>query len=268
MKTPAQAYGHPRFTDDYPWDGGYGEGERRSACRNAKEITAQRPGGSCSGLLPSWITNYPSGMLSYNGKPVPGYGVGQAPDVFSMLTPEQKAWVQTTLGTLNTKILATSKPCATWADPNTNLAPAVACFQSWANSLQVPLTSGGALRTDGVIDQQALRTDGVIDQPTLTALLALATQIHPEDFPTPFPATPATNPLQSVANAVAAAALAVSPTPVATSTAPASRTEKHEGLSTGAKVAIGVASVTAVGTAVYFIARSSGGKKKRRRGRR
>ena len=64
MRTPAQAYGHPRFADDYPWDGGYGEGERRSACRNAKEITAQRPGGPCSGILPSWITNYPSGMLS------------------------------------------------------------------------------------------------------------------------------------------------------------------------------------------------------------
>ncbi len=256
MRTPAQAYGHPRFADDYPWDGGYGEGERRSACRNAKEITAQRPGGPCSGILPSWITNYPSGMLSgisYNGRRVPGFGIGQVPDIFSSLTPQQQQWIQTTLSTLDSKILEASKPCATWASPTTNLAAAVGCFQSWANSLQVPLSSTGSLRTDGVIDQA-----------TLTALLALATQIHPEDFPTPFPATPATAPVQAAAASAGAAAVAVSPTPVAALNAPVGRAE-HKGLSTGVKVGIGVASVAAVSTAVYFATRGGGKKKRRRR---
>ncbi len=251
MRTPAQVYGHPRFADDYPWDGGYGEGERRSACRNAANITAKRPGGECSGILPSWIRNYPYGMLSgisYNGKSVPGFGVGQVPDAFSALTPSQQAWVQTTLDTLNSKILATSKPCATWASPTVNLPAAVGCFQSWANSLQVPLSSGGALRIDGVVDQA-----------TLAALLALATQIHPEDFPTPFPATPATAPVQAAAQSAGAAAVAVSPTPVA-----ASKPE-HEGLSTAAKVGIGVGIAGVLGTGVYLATRSGGKKKRRRR---
>src|SRR5208337_1532503 len=255
MRTPAQVYGHPRFADDYPWDGGYGEGERRSACRNAANITAKPPGGSCSGILPSWITNYPSGMLSYNGVPVPGFGIGQTLDAFSILTPDQQAWVKTTLSTLNSKILASSKtPCAAWAEPAVNLPAAVGCFQSWANSLQVPLTSGGALRTDGVVDQ-----------PTIAALLALAAHIHPEDFPTPFPATPATAPVQAAAAAAGAAATAVSPTPVAASVAtPAATPPAHHGLSTGAKVGIAVASAGAIGTAIYFATRG-GGKKRRRR---
>ena len=257
-QTPAQAYGHPRFADDYPWDGGYGEGERRSACRNAANITAKRPGGECSGILPSWITNYPSGMLSgvsIHGRPVPGFGIGQGGgDVFSTLTPAQQSWVQTTLSTLNSKILAGSKPCATWADPTASLSAAVGCFQNWANSLpQAPLTPGGALRTDGVVDQA-----------TIAALLALASHIHPEDFPTPFPATPATAPVQAAAQAAGAAAVAVSPTPVAASTAPVGRAE-HRGLSTGAKVGIGVGVAGALGTAVYLVTRSSGGKKRRRR---
>ena len=251
--TPAQAYGHPRFADDYPWDGGYGEGERRSACRNAANIAAKRPGGECSGILPSWITNYPAGMLSgisYNGRPVPGFGVGQVPNVFPTLTPAQQSWIQTTLSTLDSKILETSKPCATWASPTTNLAAAVACFQSWANSLQVPLASTGALRTDGVIDPA-----------TLTALLALATQIHPEDFPTPFPATPATAPVQAAAQTVAAAAVAVSPTPLA------AVKPEHDGLSTGAMVGIGVGIAGVLGTGVYFATRG-GGKKRRGKKRR
>lgn len=257
-RTPAQIYGHPRFTDDYPWDGGYGEGERRSACRNAKEITVPRPGGPCTGMLPSWIRNYPSGMLSgfesvsRNGVCVPGFGVGQSPDVFSALTPDQQAWVKTTLSTLNSKILASSKtPCAAWTEPTLNLPAAVGCFQGWANSLQVPLTSGGALRTDGVIDQ-----------PTIAALLALAAHIHPEDFPIPFPATPAMAPVQAAAAAAGAAATAVSPTPVATSVATPVAATAHAGLSTGAKVGIAAAGVTAVGTAIYFATR---GKKKGRR---
>jgi hypothetical protein len=186
---------------------------------------------------------------------VPGFGIGQVPDVFQALTPAQQSWVQTTLGTLNSKILAASKPCATWASPTVNLPAAVACFQSWANSLQVPLSPGGALRTDGVIDPA-----------TLTALLALATQIHPEDFPTPFPATPATAPVQAAAQAAGAAAVAVSPTPVAASTAPVGRAE-HRGLSTGAKVGIGVGIAGALGGIIYAVSRS-GGKKSRRRRRR
>jgi hypothetical protein len=259
MRTPAQHYGHPRFADDYPWDGGYGEGERRSACRNAANITAKRPGGECSGILPSWITNYPSGMLSgisLNGRPIPGFGIGQAPDVFATLTPAQQSWVQTTLSTLNSKILAASKPCATWADPTSNLSAAVACFQSWTNSLpQAPLTPGGPLRTDGVVDA-----------PTLAALLALASHIHPEDFTTPFPATPATAPVQAAAQATGAAAVAVSPTPVAASTAtPTPAAHEHHGLSTGAKVGIGVGVAGALGTALYFATRGGGKKKSRRR---
>jgi hypothetical protein len=261
MRTPAQHYGHPRFADDYPWDGGYGEGERRSACRNAANITAKRPGGECSGILPSWITNYPSGMLSgisLNGRPIPGFGIGQAPDVFATLTPAQQSWVQTTLSTLNSKILAASKPCATWSDPIVSLAAAVGCFQTWANSLQVPLSPGGALRTDGVVDQA-----------TLTALLALATQIHPEDFPTPFPATPATAPVQAAAQAAGAAAVAVSPTPVAAQPlTPAGKpVERHKGLSTGAKVGIGVGVAGALGGIVYAVTRGMGGKKSKRRRR-
>ena len=263
MRTPAQHYGHPRFADDYPWDGGYGEGERRSACRNAANITAKRPGGECSGILPSWITNYPSGMLSgisLNGRPIPGFGIGQtSSDIFATLTPAQQSWVQTTLGTLNSKILAGSKPCATWADPTSNLAAAVACFQSWANSLpQAPLTPGGALRTDGAFDQA-----------TMAALLALAAHIHPEDFPTPFPATPATAPVQAAAQSAGAAAVAASPTPVAASTAtPTPAAHEHHGLSTGAKVGIGVGVAGAVGTAIYFATRSGGGNKGRRKRRR
>jgi len=260
MRTPAQAYGHPRFADDYPWDGGYGEGERRSACRNAAEITAKRPGGPCSGILPSWITNYPSGMLSgvrYNGRCVPGFGVGQVPDVFLTLTPAQQSWVQTTLGTLNSKILAASRPCATWASPTVNLPAAVSCFQSWANSLQVLLSPGGALRTDGVIDPA-----------TLTALLALATQIHPEDFPTPFPATPATAPVQAAAQSAGAAAVAVSPTPAAAAPlTPEGKpvVRKDHGLSTAAKVGIGVGIAGVLGTGVYLATRGGGKKKRRRR---
>ena len=258
MRTPAQVYGHPRFADDYPWDGGYGEGERRSACRNAAILTAKRPGGECSGILPSWITNYPSGMLSgisLNGRPIAGFGIGQTPDAFAALTPAQQSWVQATLSTLNSKILAGSKPCATWADPTSNLTAAVGCFQTWANSLpQAPLTPGGPLRTDGVVDQA-----------TVAALLALASHIHPEDFPTPFPATPATAPVQAVAQATAAAAVAVSPTPVAASTATPVAHE-HHGLSTGAKVGIGLGVAGAFGGIVYAVTRSGG--KKKRRGRR
>jgi hypothetical protein len=198
--------------------------------------------------------------ISLNGRPIPGFGIGQtSSDIFATLTPAQQSWVQQTLGTLNSKILAGSKPCATWADPTSNLAAAVACFQSWANSLpQAPLTPGGALRTDGAFDQA-----------TMAALLALAAHIHPEDFPTPFPATPATAPVQAAAQSAGAAAVAVSPTPVAASTAtPTPAAHEHHGLSTGAKVGIGVGVAGALGTAIYFATRSGGGNKGRRKRRR
>lgn len=258
--TPAQAYGHPSFADDYPWDGGYGEGERRSACRNAQEITAPRPGGPCSGLLPAWIRNYPSGMLSgisLNGRPVPGFGIGQAAgDVFATLTPTQQAWIQQTLSTLHSKIITqTQTTCPGWAEPTANLAAAVACFQLWANNLSVPLTGGGALRQDGVLDQA-----------TLTSLLSAAIQ-HPEDFSTTFPQPAAAPPaVQAAVNAAVAAV--VPPVAAAPVPAPVPGTQPSKGLSTGAMVGIGIAAVGAIGTGVYFATRGGGGKKRRKRRKR
>lgn len=253
MRTPAQAYGHPRFADDYPWDGGYGEGERRSACRTAANLTAARPGGECSGILPSWITNYPSGMLSgvsFNGKPVPGFGIGQAAgDIFSTLTPAQQGWIQQALSTLHSKIIAsTSTTCQGWAEPTANMQAAVACFQLWVNNLKTPISA-------------PLRSDGVLDPATLTAVLA-AVAAHPEDFSTSFPQgwipplpVPPITPTPAPAVTPSSAQLPVGPTPA-----------PHHGLSTGAKVGIGVGVAGALGGVVYLVTR--GGGKRRKKGRR
>jgi hypothetical protein len=116
-----------------------------------------------------------------------------------------------------------NKQCSTWADPTVNLSAAVGCFQSFWNSEKehLPVVS--------------LRTDGVLDEDTLCAL-ALAVKLE-DPSGTQFP-DPQGQFCQPPANPATA----------------------NQGLSTTAKVGIGVAVGVVLGGIVYAVTRQPGAK--------
>jgi hypothetical protein len=272
--TPAQASGRYDFVTDVPVQGPTDEGIRAADCWWSQSILpVRRPACvDCRGPIPLWANaptvwgggwpeyggngggSCPPGPIRYGSRNVAGFSLDGANDPAATVSTDQQAWVMSTLANLNTQIgQATGTSCRGWQDQN--LVAMVGCFQGWYNA-----NSGGSLRTDGVLDQD-----------TLTALQATATA-HAADFPTPYPAAPATAP---AAPAPAAPATVPEPPPAPIQQhAPTGFLARLAKLSTPAKVGIGLAgTVVGIGT-VYAIASrsaSKGAKKKvseRRRYRR
>jgi hypothetical protein len=153
--------------------------------------------------------------MSFGERGALGFGIGADgdPEIWSKLSPDQQAWVQATLIKLNTLITTTTgTKCLTWAP---SIDKAGQCFQMWFDSV------------NAAAPIKKLRTDGVFDKDTLDALI-VTTQIHSNDFPTPFPGT-----------------------------APSDKK-----LSTGAMVGIAAAGAAVLGGVVYVA--TKGGKRRRR----
>jgi len=158
------------------------------------------------------------------------------PDVTSSLSPDQRAWVQHTLTTLNDRILGSSgSSCPTWADPAVHLPAAVGCFQTWWNA---NLTGAGK-------PGKPLRKDGVLDEDSLCALKAVAS-LHADDFPHPFP-----DPSGQFCRA---------PAPVA-HTHGAGALARWKRLSTPAQVGVGLAAAAVLGGVAVAVARHQRGRR-------
>lgn len=188
--------------------------------------------------------------VSFGGAPRRGFSLGGFgalgaagdPDLFAGLQPNQQAWVQNALITLNTMVTqATGTSCPTWAPA---IPQATGCFQAWYNA-NYGASQGGKL----------LRTDGVVDIDTLSALQMIA-GMHPSDFTSPYPQTaaPLANPSVPLANPT---------TPAAPPTAVATTDSKK--LSTGEMVGIGLGGAALLGGIVYAATRPSGGGRRKRR---
>lgn len=256
-QTPAQAYGHPDFVTDVPVQGPTDPGMRAGSCWWAQNrLPAQPHCVDCQEkgnvMVPGWSRSSMAcpgcGMLgeavSFGGGRARGFALGGPSDPAVTLVAAQNAWVAQALTTLNGKILqASGTTCPTWADPATNLSAAVGCFQAWYNANYAPPKAPGV----------TLRTDGVLDLDTLSALQMIA-GMHPADFPTAYPATPAPLANPPVANPTAPAAPA----------APAAATPS-KGLSTGEMVGIGLGGAALLGGIVYAATRGGGGGGRRRR---
>jgi hypothetical protein len=207
--TPAQASGHPSLFDA-PVQGPTDEGMRAADCWQAQNRLPKNPACvDCDGPIPQWtrdtlcpgnrLTNSGIGdppqetkmfqhQVRYQGAPALGFSLGWVaaagdPSVWEKLTPEQQAWVSSTLIKLDQRIRETTGTvCRTWGPA---ITAAGGCFQHWFNGAKLGFT-----KADG--SPLVLRTDGVFDQDTLDALRTVA-GINPTDFPTPFP-TPAAPP--------------------------------------------------------------------------
>lgn len=250
--TPAQVTGHPDFVTDVPVQGPTDPGMRAGSCWWAQNVLSnanhcvdcQQKGNV---MVPGWSRSSMAcpgcGMLgesvSFGGRRAAAFSLSAPgdPDVFATLTPAQQAWIGSTLVTLNTNIMqASGTTCPTWGP---SVPQAAGCFQAWYNANYAPANG----------PSKQLRTDGVVDLDTLNALQMIA-GLHPTDFPTPYPATPAPLANPPLAN----------PTPVpAPSPAPASK-----GLSTGAIVGIGAAGAAVLGGIVYAATRKPSGRRRRR----
>ncbi len=246
--TPAQASGRYDFVEDVPIQGPTDPGMRAAACWWTQNVLPVKSPAcvDCKGPVPLWAKNptaWGGGWPQYGGnggpncgpspirygsRAVAGFALDAAGDPAATLASDQQTWVISALNNLNTQIgQATGTSCPGWQDAGTSFAAAVGCFQLWANFNR----------------KGSLRTDGVLDQDTLTVLQAVAAA-HPADFPTPFPAAaPATLP---------------EPPPVTAATVPPPPPVEKKGrfeFSTGAKIALGVASAIAVGGVVYTATR-------------
>jgi len=158
------------------------------------------------------------------------------PDVGPHLSPDQLAWVQHTLTTLNERILGSSgSSCPTWADPTVHLPAALGCFQTWWNA---NLTGAGK-------PGKPLRTDGTLDEDTLCALETI-TVLHSADFPHRFP-----DPGGQFCSA---------PAPLAHAHG-AGLVRHWKGLSTPAKVAVGAVAAAAVGGVALAVVRRKKGRR-------
>lgn len=257
MRTPAQVTGQYDFVTDVPIQGPTDEGIRAADCWWTQNVLPVKSPScvDCVGPVPQWARNpaaWSGGPAEYGGRgcgSVPPtwygdrrtrgwggetvrYGLGTMNDPAATLTSDQQAWVVATLLNLNTQIgQATGTNCMSWQDPGQgDLTGAVRCFQFWYNAS----TPGGSLRTDGVLDQD-----------TLYGLISTALS-HPQDFPTQFPVDQAAVPPPAPVTPPAAPAAPLAPPPVK---------EEERGLSTGAKIGIGVASLAAVGGVVYAATR-------------
>jgi len=230
--TPAQAYGHPDFVNDWPVQGPTDPGIRAADCRYAQKLPTpqEAPCVDCKGPVPMFART--KGLLgeqvSFGGRNVRAFALAKAgdPDVWEKLTPGQQAWLAGVKQKLNDLIVQTTgTKCATWG-PNVTSQGATTCFQNWYNSYGLT----------------QLRTDGVLDQDTLSALIETA-QAHPNDFPQfPGQAQPGTPPEVAAADAVG-----------------------PKKLSTGAIVGIAAAGAAALGGAIYVATRKSGRKSRRRK---
>ena len=190
MRTPAQAYGHPKFVTDVPVQGPTDPDMRATDCWFAKNVLPARPSCvDCEGQTPMNQTlvsprNYP-GMVgervSYRGAGALGFALGASgdPEVWTKLSADQQKWITESLTMLNNLIYqSTGTTCPTWGP---SVTAAGGCFQSWFNS-NMP----GMTKADGT--PLVLRTDGVFDQDTLDALRTAAA-LDPGHFTTPFPGT-------------------------------------------------------------------------------
>jgi hypothetical protein len=177
--------------------------------------------------------------IQHNGRSVAGFALDAAGDAAATLSGDQQAWVTSTLTTLNTNIgQTTGTSCAGWQAGN--LAATVTCFQGWYNA-----NSGGTLRTDGVLDQD-----------TLTALQA-TTAAHGVDFPTPYPGAAAATPAAPAPSSPASVPEPPAAPPAEMAHHDKKADEKKAAWTTGGKVALGVASVVAVGGIVFAATRGS-----------
>ena len=183
-----------------------------------------------------------------------GFSLGAPgdPDVFASLTAAQQAFIVSALSTINAKVTQGGTSCATWADPNLNLAAAVGCFQSWYNANYVGQAASPTTKT-------ALRTDGAVDAATVCAVVWLTTGPLGADFPTKFPQTAASPwincTIQTIdPGSMASPAPAPAPTPTPTPT-PTPAAAKSKGMSTGAKVAVGAAGAAALAGLIYAATR-------------
>ena len=306
MRTPAQVSGRYDFVTDVPIQGPTDEGIRAADCwwtqnvlpqpsGNGSKSGAPGPGPACSdcnGPIPRWVNrpkSWGGGPTEYGGnggpdcrateirygsRKVAGFSLDAAGDPAATLTSDQQAWVVATLTNLNTQIgQATGTSCAGWQAGN--LAATIGCFQGWYNA-----NSGGSLRTDGVLDQD-----------TLSALQATATA-HASDFTAPYPSGQAAGPPAPSGIAPGAATPASGAVPEPPPVTPAGKVvvpheekkkggkceglegdekkkcEESEGLSTGAKLGIGVGIAAVLGGIVAVVAskkKKPVGAKERRR---
>ena len=279
LRIPNQGYGnaydYTQFASDWPVQGPTDPGMRAADGWWAYNILPSSPACvDCTGPIPAWARGAPGGCftgvgerLSFGGKKVPGFALSAAgdPDIFARLSADQQTWVLATFNKLNALIVqSTGTTCPTWAP---TIAAAPGCFQKWFNS-SLPAAQFGQTKM--------LRTDGVFDEDTLCSLLAVAAA-HPEDFLTAFPdpnkrycqgpkpVVPTSFTATSTLPATTApTTTAPSTTPAASPITPASDT----GLSTGAKVGIGVVGVGAIGGIIYAATRSKKHKPHGRKSRR
>jgi hypothetical protein len=230
MTTPAQAYGHPDFVNDWPVQGPTDPGIREADCRYAQTLPtpAEAPCVDCKGYVPMFART--KGLLgeqvSFGGRGVRAFALAAAgdPDVWTKLNPEQQKWVISSLTMLNNLIYqGTGTMCPTWGP---SITAAGGCFQNWFNA-NAKLT-----KPDG--SPVKLRTDGVFDQDTLDALNTI-TGMDPPHFPQAFPPG------------------------YITSAAP-----EPKKLSTGAMVGIAAAGAAALGGVVYVATRKRGRKSRRK----
>ena len=185
MTTPAQAYGHPDFVNDWPVQGPTDPGIREADCRYAQTLPtpAEAPCVDCKGPVPMFART--KGLLgeqvSFGGRGVRAFALAAAgdPDIWGTLTVPQQTWIANTLAKLNDLIVkSTGTTCPQWSP---SIHGAGYCFQAWFNSQRFGLT-----KPDG--STVVLRTDGTFDQDTLDALRTTVS-MNPKDFPTPYPGT-------------------------------------------------------------------------------
>ncbi len=229
--TPAQAYGHPDFVNDWPVSGPTDPGIRAADCRYAKTLPtpAEAPCVDCKGYVPMFART--KGLLgeqvSFGGRRTRAFALAAAgdPDIWNSLSVPQQTWIGNTLSKLNDLIVkSTGTTCPQWTPA---IHGAAICFQAWFNASKFGLT-----KPDG--SPVVLRTDGVFDQDTLDALRTTVS-MNPKDFPTPFPGT---------------------------EMAGTGTTQKK--LSTGAMVGIAAAGAAALGGVVYVATRKRGRKSRRK----
>jgi hypothetical protein len=177
--TPAQAYGHPKFTSDVPVQGPTDESMRAADCWYSRNVLPAQPacvdckGSNSMGLLGEQIV--------FRGRAVRGFGLRAAgdPGIWDTLSGAQQEWVLQTLISLNDLIVKTTgTSCATY---QSRVEPATGCFQAWFNT-----SNFGFTKVDG--SPLVLRTDSVLDRDTLDALRTVVA-LHPQEFPASFPGT-------------------------------------------------------------------------------